>query len=62
MHLLPYDPIAKCHTVGSKSSSDEASKAMMHEIMEAVNTNVSASGAKPGIGQTGVHLQYYKNV
>ena len=62
MHLLPYDPIAKCYTVGSKCPSDEVSKAIVSEIMEAVNANVSASGAKPGIGQTGVHLQYYKNV
>jgi hypothetical protein len=54
-HLLPYDPVqSKCsdHAGGKRGAAD---------ILSATNNeaDISAFGAKKGIGKTGVHLRYH---
>lgn len=51
--LLPKDPVVKrLNTAGSKRASASISD---------VNAESSGSGAKPGIGHSGVHLRYHTN-
>jgi len=55
-HLLPYDPVLKRRTEKSKRGNAEISS--MHADDDA---EVSAFGAKKGIGKSGVHLRYHTN-
>jgi hypothetical protein len=54
-HLLPYDPVQKKRVdhAGGKRNSADISDATGEEV------NVSAFGAKKGIGTSGVHLRYH---
>ena len=56
-HLLPYDPVQKKRSErpGTKRDSVDISDATGDEIQ------ISAFGAKKGIGKTGVHLRYYNS-
>jgi hypothetical protein len=54
-HLLPYDPVQKKrpdHAGGKRGAGDISD--VTHE-----EADVSAFGAKKGIGKTGVHLRYH---
>lgn len=50
-HLLPYDPVAKRRSTGTKRGAANISD---------TSANVAAFGAKSGIGKSGVHLRYHK--
>ena len=50
-HLLPYDPVAKKRSGGQKRGS-----AQISSVMDPSPTTTK----KPSIGETGVHLRYYK--
>jgi hypothetical protein len=54
-HLMPYDPVQKKRTdrTGGKRDYAEISKTT------GTDADVSAFGAKKGIGKTGVHLRYH---
>ena len=47
-HLLPYDHVAKCRSVGTKLGSADISD---------TTAEVSSFGAKQGIGKSGVYLR-----
>ncbi len=54
-HLLPYDPVQRKrsnHAGGKRGAADISD--VTHE-----EADISAFGAKKGIGKTGVHLQYH---
>jgi hypothetical protein len=56
-HLMPYDPVMnkKANQSGNKRNPAEISDASGAET----GANVSAFGAKKGIGSSGVHLRYH---
>jgi hypothetical protein len=54
-HLLPYDPMQKKRTSGTGGKRDYAEISDTH----GTEADVSALGAKKGIGKTGVHLRYH---
>jgi hypothetical protein len=56
-HLLPYDPVAKKRLSGNKRGAETIST--VTGVMDDVQIS-STTGGKPAIGQTGVHLRYYK--
>ena len=53
-HLLPYDPVAKKRSAGTKRGAAYISSANAE-----VGSSQGGKG-KPSIGKTGVHLRYYK--
>jgi hypothetical protein len=53
-HLLPYDPVAKKRTAGSKHGAATISS------LDTDDANVGSVQLKKSIGRTGVHLRYYK--
>jgi hypothetical protein len=53
-HLLPYDPVAKKRSAGTKRGQATIS------FTEGEEAEVSSTIAKKSIGSTGVHLRYYK--
>jgi hypothetical protein len=56
-HILPYDPVAKKRTAGTKRGPGEISDV----TGETKDANVSSFGSKSGRGpKTGVHLRYHK--
>ena len=54
-HLIPYDPVAK-NREKTRSGRGGAEIGSME-----YDANISAFGAKVGIGKTGVHLRYYQD-
>jgi hypothetical protein len=55
-HLLPYDPVAKKRTAGTKRGAATISSAEAEDSSGEVSSVLS----KKSLGRTGVHLRYYK--
>jgi len=57
-HLLPYDPVQKKRT-DRTGKRDHADISDLTGRVEQIDLEISAFGAKKGIGKTGVHLRYH---
>jgi hypothetical protein len=56
-HILPYCPVTKKRTAGSKRDHADISVT----FAEGESADISSFGSKSGVGKTGVHLRFHKH-